>query len=192
MPYPTNFSQPAVYVRNDAEDLADVERCLAGDHAAFEVLVERYHRPFFTFALRVLGDREEASDAVQTAFVKVYENLRTFDQNRRFFSWAYRILVNECLNVRRGQRPTEPIDANLAATGSPHEDAERTERRRQVQAAILELPIEYREVIVLHYFNGLAYDDISDTLGVPQKTVKSRLYTARQRLAAALFSWTTK
>jgi RNA polymerase sigma-70 factor (ECF subfamily) len=192
MAYPTNFSAPPVYVRNDGEDVADVVRCLEGDHAAFEALVNRYHRPFFTFALRVLGNREEAGDAVQTAFVKVYENLRAFDQSRRFFSWSYRILVNECLNVRRGQRPSEPIDANLVADGSPHEDVERTERRRQVQAAILQLPIEYRDVIVLHYFSGLAYEDISDTLGVPEKTVKSRLYTARQRLAAMLLPWTTK
>jgi RNA polymerase sigma-70 factor (ECF subfamily) len=192
MAYPTNFSQSAVYVRNDAEDLADVVRCLEGDHAAFQALVERYHRPFFTFALRVLGNREEASDAVQTAFVKVYENLGTFDRSRRFFSWAYRILVNECLNVRRAQRAVEPIDPNLVADSSPHEDVERAERRRQVQAAILQLPIEYRDVIVLHYFNGMAYEDISETLGVPQKTVKSRLYTARQRLAAALLARTTR
>jgi RNA polymerase sigma-70 factor (ECF subfamily) len=192
MAHATNFSASAVYVRNDAEDVADVVRCLEGDHAAFEALVDRYHRPFFTFAVRLLGNRDEASDAVQTAFVKVYENLRTFDRNRRFFSWAYRILVNECLNVRRGQRPSEPIDADLVADGSPHDDVERTERRRQVQAAILQLPLEYRDVIVLHYFNGLAYEDISETLGVPQKTVKSRLYTARQRLAAALLPWTTK
>jgi RNA polymerase sigma-70 factor (ECF subfamily) len=192
MPQATNFFQAPVYVRNDADDLADVVRCLEGDHAAFRNLVDRYHGPFFTFALRVLGNREEASDAVQTAFVKVYENLGTFDRSRRFFSWAYRILVNECLNVRRARRPSEPIDANLAADSSPLEDVERKERRRQVQAAILQLPIEYREVIVLHYFSGLAYEDISDTLGVPQKTVKSRLYTARQRLAAALLPGTTR
>jgi RNA polymerase sigma-70 factor (ECF subfamily) len=192
MAYATNFSAPAVYVRNDAEDATDVVRCLEGDHAAFEALVERYQRPFFTFAVRVLGNRDEASDAVQAAFVKVYENLGTFDRSHRFFSWAYRILVNECLNVRRGQRLSEPIDADLVAKGSPHDDVERMERRRQVQAAILQLPIEYRDVIVLHYFNGLAYEDISETLGVPQKTVKSRLYTARQRLAAALLPWTTK
>jgi RNA polymerase sigma-70 factor (ECF subfamily) len=189
----TNFFQASVYVCNDAEDLADVVRCLEGDHAPFQNLVDRYHRPFFTFALRVLGNREEASDAVQTTFVKVYENLGTFDQSRRFFSWAYRILVNECLNVRRAERPSEPIDPNLVArSSSPLEDVERKERRRQVQAAILELPVEYRNVIVLHYFNGLAYEEISDTLGVPLKTVKSRLYTARQRLATALLAGTTR
>jgi RNA polymerase sigma-70 factor (ECF subfamily) len=123
----------------------------------------------------------------------VYENLGTFDQGRRFFSWAYRILVNESLNVRRAQWPSEPIDPNLVAdSSSPLEDVERKERRHQVQAAILQLPVEYRDVIVLHYFSGLAYEEISDTLGVPQKTVKSRLYTARQRLAAALLAETTR
>jgi hypothetical protein len=61
MAYPTNFSAPAVYMRNDAEDVADVVRCLEGDQTAFEALVERYQRPFFTFAVRVLGNRDEAS-----------------------------------------------------------------------------------------------------------------------------------
>jgi RNA polymerase sigma-70 factor, ECF subfamily len=191
MAHPTNFSPTGVYVRNDAEDGADVARCLEGDHAAFEPLVQRYHRPFFAFALRVLGNREDASDVVQGVFVRIFENLAAFDRSRRFFSWAYRILVNECLNARRAQRHGEPLDADLADDSSPHADVERAQRRRQVQAAILQLPDEYRDVIVLHYFSGLAYEDVSEVLGVPQKTVKSRLYTARQRLATALFAWAT-
>lgn len=188
MLHPTNFSHAGVYVYNDDDDRALVSRCLGGDADAFESIVERYHRPFFTVAARILGSRDEASDAVQNAFVKVYEKLGTFDQTRRFFSWAYRILVNECLNARRDRHPSEPIGPELAADHGPLEVVERAERQRQVQAAILGLPLEYREVIVLRYFTDLPYEEISETLGIPQKTVKSRLYSARQRLAAALLA----
>jgi len=186
MPHSTNFSRSRVYVYNDEDDRALVRRCLDGHTDAFGSIVERYHRPFFTIAARILGSRDEASDAVQNAFIKAYEKLETFDGTRRFFSWAYRILVNECLNARRDRHPSEPISADLAADHGPLEIVERAERQRQVQAAVLDLPLEYREVIVLRYFVELPYDEISEAVGIPEKTVKSRLYSARQRLAAAL------
>jgi RNA polymerase sigma-70 factor (ECF subfamily) len=175
-----------VYVDQDADDLAIVARSTAGETAAFEGLVERYQRVLFTVALRMLGDYEEASDAAQNAFVKAYEKLETFDRNRRFFSWIYRILVNECLNARRNRPPHEELAPDLPAAGTPAALFEAEERRARVQAAILALPVEYREVIVLRHFTELSYEEIGQTLQVPTKTVKSRLYTARERLAAML------
>ncbi len=193
MPDSTNLSGARVYVGKDEDDLALVGRCLdEGDASAFEALVVRYQRPFFTFAVRVLGDREEASDAVQNTFVKVFQKLATFDRSRKFFSWAYRILVNECLNMRRSRRPSEPLDADFPAEGSPIDAVERAERNRLVQAAILDLPPDYRTVVVLKYFSHLGYADIAEALGIPQNTVKSRLYTARERLAAALLACGTR
>ena len=100
-----NFSPAPVYVDQDADDLALVARCRAGDTRAFEPIVERYRRVLYTVALRMLGNAEEANDVAQNAFVKAFQKLDTFDPNRRFFSWIYRILVNECLNARRDQRP---------------------------------------------------------------------------------------
>src|SRR5436190_3711644 len=96
-----NFSSAPVYVDQDAADLALVARCRAGDMRAFEPIVERYQRVLYTVALRMLGNAEEANDVAQNAFVKAFQKLDSFDTNRRFFSWIYRILVNECLNVRR-------------------------------------------------------------------------------------------
>ena len=182
----TNFSATPVYVAQDAEDVAAVRRCLQGDQAAFTPIVERYQRVLFTVAARMLGDRDEANDAAQTAFVKAYQNLNTFDPARRFFSWIYRILVNECLNVQRGRRPTEPIPPDLTADSSPADAFEAAERRRRVQAAVVALPFESREVVVLRHFAELSYDEIAETLGVPASVVKSRLHTARQRLAQML------
>lgn len=182
----TNFSAGAVYIDQDADDLALVARCRAGETAAFEALVGRYQRVLFTVALRMLGNRDAASDAAQNAFVKAYRKLETFDPTRRFFSWIYRILVNECLNARRDRPPHEPLAPDLAAVGTPADVFETAERRMGVQAAILALPMEYREVIVLRHFTELSYEEIAETLHVPAKTVKSRLHTARARLAAML------
>lgn len=184
-----NFSTAAVYLSQDGEDEAVVRRCLGGDSAAFEPIVERYQRVLFTVALRMLGDREEASDATQNAFISAYRKLDTFDPKRRFFSWIYRILVNECLNNQRSRRPHEPVTADLAAAGNPADLFEAAERRRNVQAAILALPTEYREVIILRHFTGLSYEDIGDALGLPAKTVKSRLHTAKERLGQMLLGW---
>jgi RNA polymerase sigma-70 factor (ECF subfamily) len=183
---PANFSDSRGYVSEDADDLASVRRCLDGDGAAFASIVERYQRILFTVALRMLGDEDEANEAAQNAFVKAYQKLGSFDPTRRFFSWIYRILVNDCLNTRRDGRPYEPIPSDLAAEGTPADIFEIAERRRRVQAAILALPMEYREVIVLRHFTELSYEEIGEALHVPAKTVKSRLHTARERLAAML------
>jgi len=184
-----NFSAGRVYVSQDAHDDLLVTRCLRGDTTAFEGIVERYQRVLFTLALRMLGDYDEAVDAAQNAFVKSYQKLATFDRKRKFFSWIYRILLNECLNARRDRRPREPLTPELATVGSPADLFEAAERRRGVQAAILALPMESREVIILRHFTELSYEDIGDALGIEAKTVKSRLHTARERLGQLLLAW---
>ncbi len=171
------------------DDLDCVERCLRGDTEAFRPVVERYERLLFTVALRMLGDREAAADAAQTAFVRAYQKLHTFDQRHKFFSWVYRILVNECLNVRRTIGRFEPIDASLAAQDDPGAEMERTELRGAVQVALLRLPAAQREAVVLRHYAGLSYREMAGVLGVPEKTVKSRLYSARQQLGILLLGW---
>jgi RNA polymerase sigma-70 factor (ECF subfamily) len=163
-----------------------IARCLAGDAAAFEPLVERYHRPLFRVAVRLLGDREEARDVSQTAFLKAYQGLASWDRNRRFFSWIYRIVVNECLNTLRRRRATQPLSDIPAAVASDGVESAQTQRR--VRQALLQLSTEQRDVIVLRHFAELPYDEIAGVLGIPEKTVKSRLFSARQRLCDLLAS----
>jgi RNA polymerase sigma-70 factor (ECF subfamily) len=181
-----NFSAAAVYVDQNEHDKALVARTLAGDGTAFEQLVVHYQRLLFTVAVRMVGDHAEASDATQNAFINAYRKLHTFDPNRRFFSWIYRILVNECLNARRDRRSYESLTPDVAQVGSAADLLEARERRERVQAAVVALRPAEREVIVLKYFAELSYEDIADATGVPVKTVKSRLHTARQRLGALL------
>jgi RNA polymerase sigma-70 factor, ECF subfamily len=170
------------------DDESLILRCQAGEIELFEELVTRYQRGLFNVALRMLGSYEDARDATQNAFVKAYEHLGTFDPTQRFFNWIYRILKNECLNVLRARRPSEPVSVEWPARFEP-DAVESAERQRAIQAALLALSTDYREVLVLRHFTELSYEEIASLLGVPVKTVKSRLYTARQRLSELLVEW---
>ncbi len=174
------------FVTSAEEDVAFVQRCLRGEAEAFRPLVERYQRVLFTVALRMLGDRDEADDAAQNAFVHAYQKLGTWDQQHKFFSWLYRILVNECLNARRARRPMEPIAATIVSAEDPSQQVLRRELRERVHAALQQLTPPLREAVVLRHWADMSYRDMAETLGVPEKTVKSRLFSARQRLGELL------
>ena len=165
-----------------------IGRCLDGDSAAFEPLVERYHAPLFRVAARLLGDREEARDATQTAFLKAYQALASCDRQRKFFSWIYRILVNECLNTLRARRPMQVLDGSMAAPAGGGDPVELAEARGRVRRALLQLTPEQRDVIVLRHFAEMRYEQVAGALGIAEKTVKSRLFSARQRLCELLAS----
>jgi RNA polymerase sigma-70 factor (ECF subfamily) len=176
-----------VYLKVGEEDEDGlIGRCLAGDSSAFEPLVERYHRPLFSVAVRLLGNRDEAQDATQTTFLKAYKALATCDRQRRFFSWIYRILLNECLNARRSRRPMQALEETMAAPGAEADPIDADETRRRVRKALLQLPAAQRDVIILRHFAEMRYDQMAAALGVPEKTVKSRLFSARQRLCELL------
>ncbi len=185
----TNYFMRPVYFSSDTDDLALVRQALAGRTEAFGTLVTRYQRVMYTVALRMLGNPEDAQDATQDAFVNAYQRLASFDSNYRFYSWMYRILVNECLNVNRDRRPQEPLDDDAAGSGSPFDNALAAERRDQINVALLQLSPEYRTVVVLRHFAGQSYAEIAEALSIPEKTVKSRLYSARQRLGELLLGW---
>jgi RNA polymerase sigma-70 factor, ECF subfamily len=183
-----------VYFTSDSDDLALVRQSLAGQREAFGTLVTRYQKVMYTVALRMLGNPEDARDATQNAFVKAFERLASFNDNQRFFSWMYRILVNECLNANRDRRPEDPLSPDAAGTGNPFDLTVEAQRREQIQRALLRLTPEYRTVIVLRHFAGQSYGEIAQALAIPEKTVKSRLYSARQQLGELLLGWkdTTK
>lgn len=178
-----------MYLQQDAEDATLVSRSLNGDAGAFEALVGRHQRAMYTVACRMLGNRDDARDAVQSAFIKVYQHLSTFDSRHRFFSWTYRIVVNECLNMLRSRRPEDALSPAIAAVGTPFDSAAAQQRATQVQRALLQLPPDARAVVLLRHFGELSYDEIGEALGVPAKTVKSRLHSARQKLGEMLLGW---
>jgi RNA polymerase sigma-70 factor (ECF subfamily) len=173
---------------DDADDAELVRRCLQGEVEAFEPLVRKYEKVLYNVALRMIGGPEEARDLTQGAFLKAYEKLGTFDGRHKFFSWLYRILVNESLNALKQRKPSQPLDPRLASLASPQADAQSRELQGRVQAALLKLSPEHRQVLVLRHFAEMSYADMSAALAIPEKTVKSRLYEARQRLGELLLA----
>jgi len=169
-----------------APDTELARACLCGDVSAFETLVQRYERAVFNLAYRLLNDREDAKDITQTAFLKAYQGLESFDPRLEFRSWLYRIAVNESINLRTRRRRMEPlvsIAADQAAGGkSPEEDCVNNDLRLDIQEALMEMKREHRVVIVLRHFLGCSHQEMSQIIQKPVKTVKSRLFTARQIL----------
>jgi RNA polymerase sigma-70 factor (ECF subfamily) len=164
-----------------------VQRCRTGDRRAFEVLVERYERPIFNAAFRMLGDRDDAADVAQTAFMKAFENLGRYNPQYRFYSWIYRIAINESIDVlNRRKRSTELDEGRLPDTHTPEADTSEAQISAAMQSALMMVKTEYRTVIVLKHFMDCSYHEISAILDIPEKTVKSRLFTARQLLKERL------
>ena len=169
------------------DDAMLIEACLRGDRHAFDKLVDRYEGPLFSAAYRITGSVEDAMDATQSAFVNAYEKLHTFDPTYRFFSWIYRIAVNQSLNLVGSRKDQTELEENTAMEGrGPAEIFDSNEARGQLKRALLELEPNHRTVIVLKHLEGFSYREIGELLDIPEKTVKSRLFTARQKLRAIL------
>jgi RNA polymerase sigma-70 factor (ECF subfamily) len=179
---------PRVIEEND--DVAVVERCRNGDRTAFGELVVRYQRPVYNAALWIVRKPEDASDVAQTVFLKVVEQLDDYDPRYRFFSWIYRIAVNESLNLLRRNGREEALDEDVELAAEASADPERQldvkERAERVRRALLEASTTDRTVLMLRHFGELSYDEIAHVLDVDPKTVKSRLFDARHRLRERL------
>ena len=167
-----------------------VERCRNGDDAAFTVLVTRYQRPIYNAAYRILGNAEDASDIAQVVFLRVTERLADYDSQYKFFSWIYRIALNESLNLLRRNGREEPLDDRIDLPGPESADPEwqayEAELSRRVQRALMGMGVDDRVVLTLRHFADLSYREIGVILGLEDKTVKSRLFEARQRLRVLL------
>lgn len=169
------------------DDAAVIRRCLEGDSNAFGILIDRYQRALFNTALRMTGDTEEAADISQEAFVKAYQRLREYQPEHKFFSWIYRILVNDTLNRLKQRNKTQSIETEFTSDDRlPDEQFDDKRRSSRIESALRELAFDQRIVIVLRYFNDMTYQEMSAILSLPEKTVKSRLYSARQNLALLL------
>jgi len=168
-------------------DAALVLRCRGGDRHAFDVLLGRHARQVFAAALRILHDREDAFDVTQTAFLTAYEQLDRYDPGLPFRAWLYRIAVNQALDRVRARRPSEALgEETIDDHDGPDELAVRDENDGAVQDALMRVSVDYRTVIVLKHVQGCSYEEIALILECPVKTVKSRLFTARQALRAIL------
>lgn len=176
-----------------------IARCKCGDREAFNELVEKYQKRVFNIAYGMLSDYEDAGDAAQEVFLKVYRSIASFKGQSSFTTWLYRICSNVCTDMlrkrqRRGYTISingEDDDGNMVTElpseePTPEESVELNERQRLVREAIADLNREYREIIVYSDIQQLSYDEISKILKCPTGTVKSRLNRARSALKKKL------
>jgi RNA polymerase sigma-70 factor (ECF subfamily) len=177
----------------DDPERALVERCLAGDEAAFTSLVRTHERMAFALSARLLGDPEEAREVCQDVFLQVHRTLCRFEGRSSLRTWIYRIVVNQCRNRRRWwqrrrrdqQCPIDEVQL-VARSADPERQAAARERTRRLEAAMLSLSFEHRTILLLREIEGLSCNEVAETLGLPTGTVKSRLARARDALHRVL------
>jgi RNA polymerase sigma-70 factor (ECF subfamily) len=181
----------------DARDLLAVQDTLRGNRRAFDEVVLRYTPLLYSLAYRLLGAREEAEEAVQEIFLRVYRGLPRFRLGRRFHPWLYTIALNYLRSQRRrkirrrgfGTRPLEEaldVPAAERPEADPASAVERADAERLAQAALERLPPRYREVFVLRQIEGLAVRDVAEILDLPEGTVKTFLHRGRALLIERL------
>jgi len=167
-----------------------VLRARRGDAEAFGELVRRYQTAVFNVCYRLMGERRDAEDMAQEAFIRAYARLETFDVERPFAPWVRRVAANLCLNRLASLPPPQADVDEEHEPGGPelHPEAllEQRERSRLLRAALLALPPHYRVVIELRHYQELSYDEIAETLQLPLSDVKSHLFRARKLLAEKL------
>jgi len=171
---------------NDREDQAALAAFRRGDHSAFIDLVARYQRPVYNAAYTILRRVDEASDVTQTVFLRVIERLDEYDPNYRFYSWLYRIAINEALDVLRRHGREDPLDDAIEIADpvdrNPESLLDRAQQGEQLRACLMRLSAGDRTVLTLRHFAELSYEEIAHVLELDEATVKSRLFEARKHL----------
>jgi RNA polymerase sigma-70 factor (ECF subfamily) len=183
-----------------ADDLDLIQQVMKGDRRCFETLVRRHERRVYRVALAVLGNAEDAEDAMQDAFIKAYRHLDQFRGESRFTTWLTRIAVNEAIQKRQARKQSVPLDEVPHAErpipqrfepwgGNPESHYSKQEIRGLVESAIQALPSSYRETLILRDIEGLSAAEAANVLGIKVGALKSRLLRARlmirERLSAS-------
>lgn len=181
--------------RPDEELLGAYRR---GEAGALESLIRRHHDDLMRFLVRLVGDRAGAEDVFQETFLQIHHSADVFDTSRRFKPWLFTIAANKARDQLRRNQRRRAMDLSAPISGrsggdsggltfvdllkdggpSPAEVVDAGERDRLVQAAVSEMPMSLREVLLLAYFQKMSYSQIADTLEIPLGTVKSRLHAA--------------
>ncbi len=173
-----------------------IAECLSGQTHAFGDLVARYQNRLFNTLVGVLGSVEDAHDVAQEAFVNAFQKLDTFRGHSAFYSWLFRIALNSAVSQKRKQRAVVSIDAAREQSGDepidrhpaarPEHALETNERQIAVRAALAELAEEFRTALILKEMEDLSYEEISEIVGCPIGTVRSRIHRARAELRVKL------
>ena len=193
----SNVQEPRERMSSDEEVIKQI---LHGDRAAFQDLVEKYQQRMYAVAYGLLGNREDALDAVQEAFVKAYGSLGRFKGESSLYTWLYRITVNAAVDLGRKKSRREEVEFReeiepdeekgtypvAPASGNPAEQLMTKELGELIENALQELPTEQRTAIVLREIEGLSYKEIATVMRCSEGTVMSRLHYGRKKLQEVL------
>jgi RNA polymerase sigma-70 factor (ECF subfamily) len=183
----TDARDPSRDGRIDADVVA---RVLAGDTEQYAVVVERYQRALYRYAVAMVLDHDAAADMVQDAFIRAYTNLKECRDPRRFRAWLFQTLRNRCLDYlkepRRGHLRFVDAEPLLRSADGPASFVDQRELRLDITRALAQLPPEQREAFVMHYVDGLEYETMADLLAVSVSALKMRALRARQALSVVL------
>lgn len=184
---------------NEALDRDIIDKVRRGDSEAFEELVLRYEKTVFNIALRMVGNRDDAADMTQEAFIKAFGSLSSFRSDGKFSSWLYRITTNACLDFLRSR--SRRAQASLSAdddteqqleipdlSAMPEELLMRKMSMQAVQNGLERLAPEHRQILIMRELGGLSYAEIAAALSLEEGTVKSRISRARKKLCAYLIA----
>lgn len=171
-----------------------VKRIQGGDTDLFAVVIERYQGKLFAYLYRLIGGREEAEDLLQDVFIKAFKNMKSYDVNRKFSSWIYRIAHNEAVNhIKRKSLKRFISWEDITSTkdklaGNKMEDGAdsdwlRKEVIQEVDEAIDRLPVKYKQVLLLRYYSEKSYEEISEILQKPVNTVGTLINRAKRKMA---------
>lgn len=169
-----------------------LERAMAGDRTAFDELILCYQGRVLMTAWRLLGSKEDAQDAAQEVFLRLYRHLRRVDPKRPLMPWLYRMTVNVCHDVHRKRRPSEPLveEMDLAAVAvDPLGEITRAEQKRAIAAALETLTEKERAAVVLRDIEGLATAEVANILGSSETTVRSQISMARVKIRKFVDRW---
>ncbi|MCX6152476.1 MAG: sigma-70 family RNA polymerase sigma factor [Ignavibacteriales bacterium] len=168
---------------NEKSDNLLVEEILAGNDSSFKELIQKYQKPIFNLVVRMIQNFEDAKDVTQNVFIKAYENLSLYDDKYKFFSWIYRIGVNESINFRNSRKFNDEIDeSNFFDLATPENKLLKMEESERINAAISNLRDDMKTLIILKHFQEFSYEEIAETMNISVSKVKSRLFTARHLL----------
>ena len=169
------------------DDRSALTNCIAGDADSFQFIVERYQNQAIAHANGILGNREDALDVVQDAFVDAFRSIQKFDLSRNFYPWFYVLLRNRCYKVLPRVVRNRAESAHDPEMLAPQPNIS-VEEIMSLEKALFELPTEAREIIALKYLDGLSYLELAELLQIPKGTVMSRLYSARKELQSKLMT----
>ena len=171
----------------DASETELIAAARTGDRRAVDELLARYERPIYRFGLRMCGDEESAREVLQETMLAAFKNLGGFRAEASLSTWLYQIARSFCIKQRRGVRPAEPLDAELADRApGPDVQAHARQIGEALAAAIATLPPDQREVLVLRDVEGLSAPEAAEIVGIEVGALKSRLHRARMALRAQL------